>query len=162
MVPSLQLVLIDDNRAWLDTLADYLEQNGFEVRKANGGKPGLELLEKSGISVAVVDFNMPEMNGLELLRELRERQKNVAVLVLSSEEDPEISQRVLEEGAKAFLSKSTTPVKLLRALLQALLAASFEVAVIGAFSRECLQMLPAPSQGLRFLSGPAVDELLKN
>ena len=162
MVPTLQLVLIDDNRAWLDTLADYLEQHGFEVRTAEGGKPGLELLEKSGIRVAVVDFNMPEMNGLELLRQLRERQKNVAVLVLSSDEDPDVSHRVMEEGAKAFLSKCTAPVELLRALVQALLAASFEVAVIGAFSRECLQMLPGPSQGIRFLSGPAARELLQN
>jgi DNA-binding NarL/FixJ family response regulator len=162
MVPSLQLVLIDDNRAWLETLADYLEQNGFAVKTAEGGRPGLELLEESGIRVAVIDFNMPEMNGLELIRQLRERDKNVAVLVLSNEEDPAMPQRVLDEGAKAFLSKSTTPIKLLRALLQALLAASFEVAVVGAFSRECLQMLPAPAHGIRFLPGPAVDELLKN
>jgi DNA-binding response OmpR family regulator len=160
MTANFQLLLIDDNRAWLDTLADYLEQNGFEVSTAQAGKPGLDLLEQSGIRVAVVDLNMPEMDGLELLRELRQRHQNVAVLVLSNEDDPEVPQRVLEEGAKAFLSKSIPPVQLLRALLQALLAASFEVAIVGAFSRECLQMLPGPSQKVRFLSGPATDALL--
>jgi CheY-like chemotaxis protein len=154
MLTTLQLVLIDDNRAWLDTLAECLERNGFEVRKAEGGKPGLELLEESGIRVAVVDGNMPEMDGLELLRELRERKKNVAVVVLSGEEDPELPQRFLEEGAKAFLSKSTAPVQLIRALVQALLAASFEVAVVAAFSQDCLAMLPGPLQNIRFLTGP--------
>jgi len=162
MNPTLQLLLIDDNRAWLDTLADFLEQHGFEVNTAEGGRPGLDLLEQSGIRVAVVDFNMPEMSGLELLRELRERHKNVAVLVLSGEEDPDLPQRVLEEGAKAFLSKSTAPVQLLRELLQALLAASFEVAVVAVFTGDCLQMLPGPSEKVRFLSGPVANALLAN
>jgi len=162
MIPILQLVLIDDNRAWLDTVADYLEQHGFEVRTAEGGKPGLELLEQSGIRVAVIDFNMPEMNGLELLRQLRERQKNVAVLFLSSDEDPEIPERVRAAGAKAFLSKSTAPLNLLRALVQALLAASFEVAVVAAFNQDCMQMLPGPTEKVRFLCGPEADAVLSN
>jgi two-component system nitrogen regulation response regulator NtrX len=154
MVTTLQLVLIDDNRAWLDTLAECLEQNGFEVRTAEGGKPGLELLEQSGIRVAVVDGNMPEMDGMDLLRELKERQKNVAVVVLSGEEDPELPQRFIEEGAKAFLSKSTAPIQLIRALVQALLAASFEVAVVAAFSQDLMATLPCALQKVRYLTGP--------
>jgi CheY-like chemotaxis protein len=160
MVTTLQLVLIDDNRAWLEALSECLEQNGFDVRTAEGGKPGLELLEQSGIRVAVVDGNMPEMDGLEVLRELRQRKKNVAVVVLSGEEDPELPQRFLEEGAKAFLSKSTAPIQLIRALVQALLAASFEVAVVAAFSEDCVQMLSGPSQKVRFLTGPEKSKLL--
>jgi CheY-like chemotaxis protein len=162
MVTTLQLVLIDDNRAWLDTLAECLEENGFEVRKAEGGKPGLELLEQSGIRVAVIDCDMPEMDGLEVLRELRQRNKNVAVLALSGEEDPDLPQRFLEEGAKAFFSKSTAPIQLIRSLVQALLAASFEVAVVAAFSQECLQRLTGPSQKVRYLTGPEAANILAN
>ena len=100
MVPSLPIILIDDNRSWLETLAEYLQERGFAVRTAEGGALGLALLEESGFALAVVDFKMPGMSGLELLRHLRPRQRNVAVLLLSSEEDPTLPERARAEGAR--------------------------------------------------------------
>jgi CheY-like chemotaxis protein len=84
---------------------------------------GSALLEKcEGIRAVVIDFRMPEMDGLELLRQIR-RRRHLPVLLLSSEDDPALAARALAEGARAFLSKTTAP-RLLLARLRQLLTAS--------------------------------------
>jgi len=78
------------------------------------------LLDRHEVVAVVVDFRMPEMDGLQLLRRLRQRGRRVEVLMLSSEEDACLESRALAEGAMAFLSKTTAPALLLQRLLQSL------------------------------------------
>jgi DNA-binding response OmpR family regulator len=114
------IALIDDDRAWLDTLAEFLGDRGYHVHTAQGAASGLALLEKFDAAAAVIDFRMPEMNGLQLLRRLRQRWGKLPVLLLSGDDDPLLQTRALEEGAFAFLSKGTSPGLLLRLLLHTL------------------------------------------
>jgi DNA-binding response OmpR family regulator len=115
-----RIALIDDNRAWLNTLAEYLQDRGYLVHTADGARSGLDLLDRHEIVAVVLDFRMPDMDGLQLLRRLRQTGSRVEVLMLSSEEDTLLESRALAEGASAFLSKTTTPALLLRTLLHAL------------------------------------------
>jgi len=114
------ILLIDDDRAWLDTLAEYLQDKGYPVEKAHGGVHGLKLLDRLDVSVAVIDFKMPDMNGIELLRQMRCKRSNLGVLLLSSEDDPALPTLALAEGAKAFLSKNAPPRQLLHLLNETL------------------------------------------
>ena len=114
------ILLIDDDRAWLDTLAEYLQDKGYPVEKAHGGIHGLKLLDRLDVSVAVIDFRMPGMNGIELLRQMRRKRSNLGVLLLSSEDDPALPTLALAEGAKAFLSKNSPPRQLLHLLNETL------------------------------------------
>src|SRR5262249_42552996 len=116
MKATFPIVLIDDDRVWLETLADFFEARGYPVRTAEGGRLGLSLLQSDDARLAVVDFQLPELNGLELLRRLRRSGRDLAVLMLSSDDDPALPARALAEGARAFLSKSMAPSLLLRAL----------------------------------------------
>jgi DNA-binding response OmpR family regulator len=144
------IVLIDDDRAWLKTLADFFEGKGYRVRTAQGGRAGLSLLEHDGARLAIVDFQMPEMNGLELLRRLRRSRRDLAVLMLSSEDDPSLPPRVLAEGARAFLSKTMAPVALLRALLQ--VVGTLDLPVAEALGWE--RLLPVPRRRALYLPVP--------
>ena len=127
MPPSPRVALIDDNRAWLETLAEYLSDKGYRVATAVGGRGGLRLLEGGGIGLAVVDFHMPDLDGMELQRQLRRRRLNVDVLLMSSDDDPALPVRVMREGAAAFLSKNEAPGRLLRSLTQTLSAVFAEM-----------------------------------
>lgn len=157
MIGSLNVVLIDDNRAWRETLAEFLKDKGFQVQTAAEGRPGLALLESGAAQLAIVDLNMPGMSGLELLRELRDRGGKVTVLVLSSEDDPHLPEQVVEEGARAFLSKTIAPLKLMRSLLQALEAACIEIEIVAVFATRSAPALVAPPRPTHYLPAPYSD-----
>jgi CheY-like chemotaxis protein len=113
-----RIVLIDDNRAWLETLAEYLRDKGYAVLTAGDAAQGLHCLAKNKVSLVVCDYHLPGMNGLEFVRYLRKQQKDVAVLMISSDEEPTLAARALAEGARAFLPKDTSPGVLLRKVRQ--------------------------------------------
>jgi DNA-binding NarL/FixJ family response regulator len=115
-----QIALIDDDRTWVETLADYFQSRGFTIQSAGDGASGLALLESDGIPVAVVDLEMPGMDGLELLRQLRRRRLGVKVLLVSGADEPGLARRSVAAGAYAFLSKTAPPALLLEAVRQAL------------------------------------------
>jgi DNA-binding response OmpR family regulator len=116
MDPSRRIALIDDDRVWLETLADYLRYKGWQVYSAEGGIRGLELLAQNEVGLVVVDFHMPDLDGLELIRQMRGRGQDMRVLLVSSEEDPELPARALAQGAAAFLSKNEAPALFLKSL----------------------------------------------
>jgi CheY-like chemotaxis protein len=113
-----RVVLIDDNVAWLETLAEYLRERGLAPVAVSDPHQGLAVLETTQAAVAVIDLHMPGMDGLELLRRLRRR--DVAVFMLSSDDEPTVASRALAAGARAFLRKNGSIRPLLRALQEAL------------------------------------------
>jgi len=126
MIATPQIILIDDNRAWLDALAEYFRAHGLVVFTASDPRHGLDLLKDHAVNVVISDFNLPFMDGLQVLRTIRGRAGHVAVVLLTSEEEPELERQVLAEGAGGFFAKTTEPALLLRRLLQviAVLAAA--------------------------------------
>jgi len=144
MSASVQILLIDDDRAWRETVSEYLRDQGFAVATAEGPRPGQALLEQADPLVAVIDYQMPEMDGLQLLRRLRRRRRDLSVLLLSSEENPALAARALDEGALAFLSKNTPPRQLLRKLLQLLVGALIEATMRRLLARRDARLLPSP------------------
>src|SRR5436190_13245586 len=100
MSADAQIMLIDDDPDWAETLADYLRGNGFRVRVANNGPAGLEFLAKHAIPLALVDWNMPDLDGLELLRQLQQLNREISVLLLSSDDEPSLPARAAAAGAR--------------------------------------------------------------
>ena len=140
------VVLIDDDRGWRETLSEYLQERGFDVRTAEVPSRGLRLLDEDDAKIAVIDYQMPEMNGLELLRRIRQRGRPVSVVVVSGEDDPDLAARLIMEGAQAFLSKGTAPPLLLRKLVQMLALAVFETALERILASRWDHLLPPPEE----------------
>lgn len=115
-----RIVLIDDDRNWAETFADFLRAKGFGVQTAYAATDGLALLEKINVALVLVDFNMPDMDGLSLVRRLRQVQNEVTVLLVSGDDEPSLAARALTAGARAFVPKSSPPNILLKAVQQAL------------------------------------------
>ncbi len=158
MSASPRLALIDDDRAWLDTLAEYLRDRGYGVETALGGKRGLNLLERGGIGLAVIDFHMPDLDGLELLDQLRRRRLNVDVLLMSSDDDPTLPRRVRAAGAAGFLSKNTAPALLLPRLTHTLGLVLRDMTLRPAARSPWDRWLPMPLPGAPWLPIPLRDD----
>jgi CheY-like chemotaxis protein len=120
MIATPQIILIDDNRAWLDALAEYFRAHGLVVFTASDPRQGLELLKDHDINVVISDFNLPFMDGLQVLRTVRGWAGHIAVVLLTSEDEPGLEKKVLAEGAGGFFAKTTEPALLLRELLKAI------------------------------------------
>ena len=140
-----RIALIDDDRLWAETLAEYLGGKGFATQHADSGGRGLALLEHNPFAVALVDFHMPDMDGLELVREVRRRALPVEVILVSNDNDPFLAHRLTHEERLPFLSKGAVPRLLLPALERALEAHSQAAAAARARAAWNF-LLPAPQE----------------
>ena len=114
--PTPMIVLIDDDRSWSESAVALLESEGFEVTTAEDGRRGLELLERTAPLLVILDAHMPRLGGLEVLRELRRRDRSVPVLMVSGEDQAALMAQALAEGASSFLRKPVGAELLLRAV----------------------------------------------
>ncbi len=105
-------VIIDDSKAIRMILTKTLEEVGFEVCQASNGEEALSVFERENgaISLALVDWNMPRMNGLEFVRKLRSDPRYSAVLLMMVTTETEVEQMVqaLNAGANEYVMKPFT------------------------------------------------------
>ena len=107
-----QAIVVDDSRAVRMILARTLQDLGFEVREAANGREALELLADGGAGVRLVlaDWNMPEVNGLELVRRLRQdpRLASLPVVMVTTETELDQMAAALAAGANEYVMKPFT------------------------------------------------------
>jgi DNA-binding response OmpR family regulator len=115
----MKVLLVDDDPDLLAVTAFALQQAGFLVVKAADGEAALTIYERERPDLAVLDINMPRMNGFELATRLRQRsQIPLIMLTVRAEEDDVL--RALGLGADDYLTKPFSP-KILIARIRALL-----------------------------------------
>jgi two-component system chemotaxis response regulator CheY len=101
-------IVVDDSRAMRSLLRAMLEQVGFVVSEAADGKQALATLHTSPPpELALIDWAMPELDGVSLIAELRrhERFARMAIVMVTSEADPERVERALQAGADEYIMK---------------------------------------------------------
>jgi two-component system chemotaxis response regulator CheY len=105
-------VVADDSRAVRMILGKTLKELGFEVLEAANGREALELIgvEKSAVTLVLADWNMPELNGLDLLKRLRQKPELSSMVVVMVTTETELSQMTaaLEAGANEYIMKPFT------------------------------------------------------
>jgi two-component system response regulator CpxR len=99
-----RILVIDDDREMVDLLAQSLVQEGFELSAAQSGEEGIEFIRKHGPEFVLLDVNLPDINGFEVLRRVR-RESDIPVLMLTARGE-EVDRIVgLEIGADDYLPK---------------------------------------------------------
>jgi two-component system response regulator FixJ len=97
--------MVDDAQSVRDSMRAFLEALGRMVRDFPSAREFLDAFDPTQPGVLVVDFHMPEMNGLELLRHLRAEGHDLPVIVITGRGDAALAERVLDAGAMAMLYK---------------------------------------------------------
>ncbi|HSN22850.1 MAG TPA: response regulator, partial [Methylomicrobium sp.] len=101
----LEVLIADDNQINLLLLANLLELEGCSVDSAVNGQEALVMMENRDYRLALVDLNMPVMNGLELLKTVRKRGKGLKMVAVSAYADENKINEALSAGFDAYLTK---------------------------------------------------------
>jgi len=105
-------LVVDDSRAVRMILVRTLKELGYEVREAANGREALEVIEaeKTAVTLVLADWNMPEINGLELLKRLRQNPELSRLVVVMVTTETELDQMAvaLEAGANEYVMKPFT------------------------------------------------------
>lgn len=102
---QISVLLVDDERQFVTTSAKRLRKRGFRVFEASSGTEGLRLLGETPVDVAVLDVAMPDMDGIQVLREIKMRFPGVRVLILTGHGDMSVAISGMAMGAFDYLMK---------------------------------------------------------
>jgi DNA-binding response OmpR family regulator len=136
------VLLVDDDAAVRRSVAEGLELEGFEVVLASGGRAALAAVESVTPAVIVLDLSMPDLDGLEVLRRLRESGQDVPVCILSARDEVDDRVRGLEAGADDYVVKP------------------FALEEVAARLHALLRRSPAPNAGRLEAGDLVVDQAL--
>ena len=103
----MRALIVDDSRFVRDFLRGLLEEKGIECEEAADGRVGLMRMHEGGaFDLALVDWNMPVMDGLEMLKQLRaEGFSEMKVMMVTTEAENDFIIRALDAGADEYLMK---------------------------------------------------------
>lgn len=111
---AMKVLVVDDELVSRHVASQTLESAGYIVQRAVNGREALEILQTNAIELVVCDWNMPEMDGLELCRHLRSGtiDRYIYLILLTGNNRPEDILMGLRAGADEFLVKPFNPVEL--------------------------------------------------
>ncbi len=100
-----KILLLEDDLLFGDSLQDFLEEEGMEVHLCRNGQDAIELTYERQFDLYLLDINVPLLNGLDLLRELRQADDLTPAIYLTSHQDKETMTEGFENGADDYLKK---------------------------------------------------------
>jgi two-component system response regulator FixJ len=97
--------IVDDDQAILAALTGLLRADGYAVRAHESARTFLDMIHQDGCGCLVTDVRMPEMSGLDLLAEMKERRVSMPVIVITAHGDVPLAVAAMKQGAKNFFEK---------------------------------------------------------
>ena len=117
---SYRILLVDDDMASLEVLREVLTRAGYDTVSAENGYEALKIVQEASIDLALLDFNLPDTTGAELLQQVKLFQPNAPVIIMSANTSQGVKFDVFEAGAYTFISKPIDLPQLLKFVSRAL------------------------------------------
>lgn len=105
---SAKVLLVDDDEMYLSILETILESAGYQIVTAHDGAEGLHTIARSNPDIVCVDFEMPGINGLELIEDIRRHvtaEKEMRLIMITGNNDRELVKQAIEKGVDDFIIK---------------------------------------------------------
>ena len=101
------ILIVEDDKEIRDGVEIYLKNQGYQVWKAANGKEGLEIVAREEIHLAILDIMMPVMDGLEMIRQIKENNNicHIPIIVLSAKASLDDRIAGLEQGIDDYITK---------------------------------------------------------
>jgi DNA-binding NtrC family response regulator len=108
----ISILAVDDEQNLLELLITALGKRGFKVRTASSGTEALKLVERESFQLALLDIKMGPVNGVQLLKEIKDRSPVIKVIMMTAYPTLETRLDASENGASAYLTKPVDLQKL--------------------------------------------------
>jgi len=120
---SFNILIVDDSHSMRAVIKKIVTLSGFHMDccyEAGNGREALEVLADSWVDIIISDINMPEMNGLQMLKALKQHElyRDIPVVIVTTEGSAERMEEAMAGGAKGFIKKPFLPEDLKRMLHQ--------------------------------------------
>jgi two-component system NtrC family response regulator len=99
------ILIVDDEPNYLIILSELLRDEGFEVFTASNGKEGMEIVQEVDLDLVITDMQMPEMNGLQLLDRIKEKNSHLPVIMITAFAEVDKAVSAMQAGAFNYLAK---------------------------------------------------------
>jgi DNA-binding NtrC family response regulator len=109
-----KVLLVDDERDFVEALGERMRSRGLKISTAFSATDAIKMTEKEDYDVVVLDLSMPEMNGLEVLRMLKEHNPNLHVIFLTGHATVEKGILAMMSGAAEIIEKPSDVETLVR------------------------------------------------
>ncbi len=111
---SYKILIVDDSLPMRSVIKKTIKASGFntsEFHEAENGEAALKVLDNSWLDIVVTDYNMPVMNGIELIQEMKKNEmfKEIPVLVITTEGNQQKIDAFIKSGATGYIKKPFTP-----------------------------------------------------
>jgi len=100
-----RILLIDDEPVQITSIKSFLKRRNYSILTAYSGKEGISHIDDGNVDLVFTDFRMPEMNGLEVVQNIKKLNPEIPVVVITAFSDTKDAVKVMKEGAFDYLSK---------------------------------------------------------
>lgn len=114
-----KVLLVDDEEEFIELMSQRLETRGLKVVAATSGEKALALVDDQSFDVAVVDLAMPGIDGIETLKQIKEKRSDIEVIMLTGQATVQSGIDAMKHGAIDFLEKPVDLTVLLEKIWQA-------------------------------------------
>ena len=111
-----RVLVADDDSVIRELVTEILSRKGYKVTAVSNGSDAVESILVNDHDLVIMDINMPKMDGVQAVKEIREQDENVYILLISGEAETEEIKEALNNGADKFLPKPFTGDKLLKVI----------------------------------------------
>ena len=115
-----KLLVVDDDLHMRMMLEAVLESEGYSVVLAQSGPDALAMMKEEQPSLVLLDYMMPGMNGLDVLREIKKNHAKIDVIIVTGQGNEKLSIEMLKSGASDYIQKPFTMDKLLSSVKRVL------------------------------------------
>lgn len=113
---KLKVLLVDDEKVFAETLSERLQTRDIDAKAVFGGSQALDQIAREEPDIMVLDLQMPDMNGLEVLRRVREKYPNIETVILTGHGTAAARERAANLGAAGYLEKPVDIVTLIETI----------------------------------------------